>query len=196
MQLPNEHTRASYLLEGIQCPDPCLQAAMVSVDGPDGMRNNFEATAVHNLPYDPVSKKQAATGKCPAAQILAATAEDVEVFASTTAKESIGKTGVHLQYHTTAEYHELMVEQKKELHEWRSNNLGAKTGKHQKYNGKGGHNNKKSISATIARKVKKAFTAQPKSSCGQHNNEPDDQPPPIQKLYHKCGTCNGGQNTG
>ena len=66
-----------------------------------------------------------------------------------------------------------MVEQKKELHEWRSNNLGAKTGKHQKYNGKGGHNNKKSISATITREVKKAFTAQLKS--GQHNNEPDDQ---------------------
>ena len=59
-QLPNEHTRLSYLLEGIQCPDPGLQAAMVSIrtnDGPDGMRNNFEAMAAHILPYDPVSKK-------------------------------------------------------------------------------------------------------------------------------------------
>ena len=73
------------------------------------------------------------------------------------------------------EYRELTVEQKKELHEWRSNNLSAKTGKCQKYNGKGAHSNKRSISATIAREVKKAFTAQPKSSCGQHNNEPDDQ---------------------
>ena len=45
--LPNEHTRAAYLLEGIQYPDPGLQAAMVSVrtdDGPDSMRNKFEAT--------------------------------------------------------------------------------------------------------------------------------------------------------
>ena len=68
-----------------------------------------------------------------------------------------------------------MVEQKKELHEWRSNNPGGKTGKCQKYNGKGGCNNKKRISATIAREVKKAFAAQPKSSCGHHNNEPVDQ---------------------
>ena len=90
----------------------------------------------------------------------------MEVVSSTTTKESIGKTGVHLRYHTSVEYHELRVEQKKELHEWRSNNPGAKTGKCQ---------NKKSISATIAREVKKAFAAQPKSSCGQHNNEPDDQ---------------------
>ena len=69
----------------------------------------------------------------------------------------------------------LQLNKRKELHEWRSNNPGAKTGKHQKYNIKGGHNNKKSISATITREVKKAFTAQTKSSCGQHNNEPDDQ---------------------
>ena len=168
-QLPNEHIRVSYLLEGIQCPDPGLQATMASIrtnDGPDCMRNNLR-------PQQP--KKQAATGKHPAAQILAATAEDVEVFTSTTTKESIGKTGVHLQCHPTAEYCELTVEQKKQLHEWRSNNPGAKTGKHQKYNGKGGHNKKKSISATITREVKKAFTAQPKSFCGQHNNEPDDQ---------------------
>ena len=59
-QLPNEHTRVGYLLEGVQCPDPGLQATMVSVrtdDGPDSMRNNFEATAAHILPYNPVSKK-------------------------------------------------------------------------------------------------------------------------------------------
>ena len=30
-QLPNEHTRVGYLSEGIQCPDPGLQAAMASV---------------------------------------------------------------------------------------------------------------------------------------------------------------------
>ena len=65
-------------------------------DGPDSMRNNFEATAAHILPYDPVSKKQVATGKCPVAQISATTTEDVDVFTSATTKESIVKTGVHL----------------------------------------------------------------------------------------------------
>ena len=89
-QLPNELTRVGYLLKGIQCPDPGLQAAMASIrtnDGPDSKRNN---SAAHILLYDPVAKKQAATGKHPAAQILATTAEDVEVFTSITTKESIG----------------------------------------------------------------------------------------------------------
>ena len=62
-QLPHEHTRVGYLLEGIQSIDPGLQAAMASVktdDGRDGMRNDFEAAAAHLLPYDPVAKKKAA----------------------------------------------------------------------------------------------------------------------------------------
>ena len=43
-QLPNELTRVGYLLEGIQCPDPGLQAAMASMqtdDGANGMRSDF-----------------------------------------------------------------------------------------------------------------------------------------------------------
>ena len=61
-QLPNEHTCVGYLLEGIVCPDPVLQTAMVSIhtdDGPTGMRNDFEAAVAHILPYDPVAKKRA-----------------------------------------------------------------------------------------------------------------------------------------
>ena len=64
-QLPNSHTRVSYLLGGIQCSDAGLQAAMASVrtdDGPQGMRNDFESAAAHLLPYDPVAKKHAASG--------------------------------------------------------------------------------------------------------------------------------------
>ena len=63
-QLPNQHTHVGYLLEGIQCPDPGLQAAMASIhtdNRPQGMHNNFEATATHLLPYDPVTNKRAAS---------------------------------------------------------------------------------------------------------------------------------------
>ena len=59
-QLPNEHTRVGYLLEGIQCSDPGLQAAMSSVrtdDGANGMRNDFEKAAAHLLRYDPIARK-------------------------------------------------------------------------------------------------------------------------------------------
>ena len=65
-QLPNELTRVGYLLEGIQCPDPGLQAAMVSMrtdDGADGMRSDFERAAAHLLPYDPVARKWSAGTK-------------------------------------------------------------------------------------------------------------------------------------
>ena len=57
-QRPNEHSRVGFLLEAIHCSDAGLQAAMASIktdNGPDGMRNNFEATATHLLPYDPVA---------------------------------------------------------------------------------------------------------------------------------------------
>ena len=59
-QLPNEHSRVGFLLEAIQCSNPGLQPAMASIktdNGLERMRNNFEATAAHLLPYDPVAKK-------------------------------------------------------------------------------------------------------------------------------------------
>ena len=49
-QLPIEHTCVGSLLEGIVCPDPGLQTAMVSIhtdDWPTGMRNDFEAAVSH-----------------------------------------------------------------------------------------------------------------------------------------------------
>ena len=33
-------------------------ASIKTYNGPEGMRNNFEATAAHLLPYDPVAKKR------------------------------------------------------------------------------------------------------------------------------------------
>ena len=71
-QLPNELTRVGYLLEGIQCPDPGLQAAMASVqtdNGAYGMRSDFERAAAHLLPYDPVVRKWLVGMKRPAADI-------------------------------------------------------------------------------------------------------------------------------
>ena len=65
-QLPNEHTRVGYLLDGIQCSDPGLQAAMASVrtdDGANGMRSDFKKAAVHLLPYDPSCKETSSRHK-------------------------------------------------------------------------------------------------------------------------------------
>ena len=62
-QLPSKFSRVGYLLNAIQSNDAGLQVAMASIKidtGPEGMQNNFEATASHLLPYDPVQKRQTA----------------------------------------------------------------------------------------------------------------------------------------
>ena len=117
-QLPNEHTHVSYLLEDIVCTDPGLQAAMASIhtdDGPTGRRNDFEAAVAHILPYNPIAKKWAAAGsKRTAAQIsLVEVPEAAKI--SSAMKVCIGKTGVHLWYHTPEEYHQLTDDQKSKL---------------------------------------------------------------------------------
>ena len=132
-QLPNEHTRVGYLLEGIQCPNPGLQAAMVSVrtdDGANGMRSDFERSAAHLLPYDPIVQKWSAGSKQPAANIsdtqgtvdANTSATEVSGTATKERKASISKTCIHLQYHTNSEYRALSTAQKRELLEWRDKN--------------------------------------------------------------------------
>ena len=93
-QLPNEHSRVGFFLEAIQCSDPGLQAAMTSIktdNGLEGMRNNFEATAAHLLPYDRVATKRSSGQKRGSAQISSV----MGTSNATMKKPSIGKTGVH-----------------------------------------------------------------------------------------------------
>lgn len=148
-QLPNQHTRVGYLLEGIQCEDAGLQAAMAAVrvdKGPNGKRNDFEATASHLLPYDPVAKRRAAGGKRGAAQISDTTA-DIAAFGT---KQGIGKSGVHLRYHKPSEYKKLTKEQKDELREWRANNNPPK-----KDNSNKRQKREKAIAAAVNKEVEK-----------------------------------------
>ena len=118
-----------YLLKGIQYPDPGMHVAMASIctdNGLQGMCNNFEALAAHLLPYDPVIKKQAVSPKYLAAQISALEGDSAEISDTTGKKPSIGKSGVHIHYHMTVEYHKLSVEQDRELREWRVSNRDNK----------------------------------------------------------------------
>ena len=164
-QLPNEHTRVGYLLEGIQCSDAGLQAAMASVrtdTDPDGMRNRFEKAAAHLLPYDPAAKKRAAAtnNKRNAAQISSVEIDDTTLTAeasSTTAakKQSIGKTGVHLRYHTPSEYDNLTNEQKDELREWRKANPSKKKNNQNDKKGKSNKSVKRQLASVVAKELKK-----------------------------------------
>lgn len=146
-QLPNEHTRVGYLLDAIQTSDAGLQAAIAQIktdDAPMGKRNNFEDSASYLLPYDPVAKKRQVTGK----RDHDSTISDVtaEVSAGFGTKVGVGKTGVHLRWHTKPEYAKLPLDQKKELAEWRKKTEGETGGKgnkgSKKKNGKSGNDGK------------------------------------------------------
>ena len=93
-------------------------ASIKTDNGPEGMRNNFEATAAHLLPYDPVAKNRSGGQNRGSAQISSV----MDPSPTTTKIPSIGKTGVHLRYYKTGEYKNLTNEQKEVLKEWRANN--------------------------------------------------------------------------
>jgi hypothetical protein len=117
-QLPNEISRVTYLLTGIECMSAPLQAAMALVcnnTGANGKVNDFESTAAFLLPHDPVSTRRAAT-KCGAevSEVVIDSAEE-----SFHKKARIGKTGVELRFHKGNEYFKFSDEQKKELNDHR-----------------------------------------------------------------------------
>ena len=70
-------------------------ASVQTNTSPSGKRNRFEATATHIFPCDPVVKK--ITSNKRGYSDIAET-KKVEVYSFGT-KASIGKTGVHFQYH-------------------------------------------------------------------------------------------------
>jgi hypothetical protein len=129
-QLPNEHSRVGYLMEGIQCIDAGLQAALASIktdNDPDSLPNNFEASASHLLPYDPVQRKRSVTqGKRGSADISDVTGGDGVTIVAFGANKDIGKTGVHLRYHSPEEYKTLSKAQTDELREWRKTTPGGR----------------------------------------------------------------------
>ena len=84
---------------------------------PGGMRNNFESSAAHLLPYDPVAKKRAAGSKR-GESLISEVDGEVQVAASI-GKPGIGKTGVHLRNYKYDEYKKLSQAQKDELNEYK-----------------------------------------------------------------------------
>ena len=156
-QLPNKSTRVGYLLDGIECSDAPLQAAMALVrndDAVNGKRNDFEATALFIVPHCPIARKHSTGNKCGMAQILDAVGKDdkqppAEVGAvSGSKKVSFGKTGVEFRFYKKQEYEKLSDTQKKELKEHCEKNGNDKVSKKQKAGG--GKEQQKMISAAIA----------------------------------------------
>jgi hypothetical protein len=160
-QLPTEHTRVGYLLEGIQCNDAGLQAAMASIKidtAVGGKRADFEAASTHLLPYDPVAKKRTAAGsKRGSGEISDMTSADVSSFG---AKEGIGSSGVHLRYHKPDEYETLSNDQKEELRIWRKKSKDKpKKGRASKPGVQTKQQRDSAMAAAVEKKVEKKLAA-------------------------------------
>ena len=114
-QLPNEHTRVKFVVDGILCGDTDLKAAIAMVKqdrAPTGMYHNFEPMAAYIIPNDPVAKRLAdASGKRPSVRILDANVQQ----GPPRKKKRVGDAGVELRFHSTPEYKKLTVEQKDDL---------------------------------------------------------------------------------
>lgn len=156
-QLPNEHTRVTYLLDAIQCNDAPLQAAMALVRNdtePTGKMNDFEATASYLLPHDPVSKKRTAGTKRGVAEI--SDTSGAEASSTSAGKPASGKTGVEFRFYQREDYFKLTEDQKEELRLHRMNRGGKGDRENKKNQGSNkkhwDKNTKKMIAAAVTKK--------------------------------------------
>ena len=161
-QLPNEHTRVTYLLDAIECNDPPLQAAIANIeedtgDGTlanPGKRNDFELAVAALLPKDPVARKREFANKRGISAISSDANVEISAFGN---KPGIGKSGVHLRWHSKKEFKKLTQDQMKELMKWREHKLSQDSN----YDPKSEKGSKKESGGDKRRtkKEKKAFAA-------------------------------------
>ena len=130
--IPDEHTRVSNLLAGIQTTDTefCTKKSAIqdTEDDVDGPFYNFEAAVQRLAPACPVARLR---GKRKLANIsetvaLGTTVDEANISdlsaGDVLLKSGIGKTGVRLGWHKRADHMKLSKEQKDELREWLKQN--------------------------------------------------------------------------
>jgi hypothetical protein len=176
VQIPTEHSRVGYLLAGLKSTDASLMAAIAAVrvdNDANGMRNDFEGTATHLMPYDPVLKRRSENpGKRRSADISDVNATEATV-ASFGSKKGSGSSGVSFRYHTTEEYDKLNKDQRDELRTWRAANPEKKKGKgnpnpNPKNAKKGAKaQNEKAIAAAVEKRMKNAETSKKANEDGE-----------------------------
>ena len=96
--------------------------------------------------------------------------EVTEVSGTATMKESIGKTGVHLWWHTIVEYKEMTTEHKRELGKWRERNPDMKKGNEKRGKKRRG-SSKNQISAAVAKELKKLASEKAKEDSNEADAE-------------------------
>ncbi len=117
--IPSSEQQVRYLLDGIQCGDPQLLAAIGNIKadtGDDSKLTDFEATAAYIIPFDPVTLKRCLKRKSGVSYDIAA----VDLG------QTKGETGVEICFHKPSEYRHLTSDQRVELKKLRMQNKGKK----------------------------------------------------------------------
>ena len=149
-------------------------------DGTDanpGKRNDFELAVAYILPKDPVARKRDASNKRGAGEISDITA-NISGFGD---KPGIGKTGVHLRWHSDDEYKNLSQDQRKELNRWRSKQRKANPDFNSNDKKRSGPPNsqkrekkaKKAMAAAIEKQVEEKLNEKMKAS--EEDQQTDDE---------------------
>ena len=108
-QVPNDHTRVTYLIENIEHQDADLRAAIAQIrTNSGGTRDDFEKSVSLLLPVDPYIKTPANKPKV-----------TFEISSAGGTKYGRGKgSGVDLRWHKREEFFKLSDKAKNELREW------------------------------------------------------------------------------
>lgn len=154
VEVPNERSRVTYVLDSIKCTDAEVLAALAAIrQDATGKRVNFEDTVAFLLPTCPVKRKQHAKGG--GKRLVNA---DVSAITSDL-PSARGKTGVELRYHKFAEFQKLSKAQKEELKEWTAKNKKRSAAGGSDNMGKKGAKRVKGMIASAMADHKKAFEA-------------------------------------
>jgi hypothetical protein len=135
VNVPNERSCVTHLIESIQSTDPTVLAALAAVrqDETD-KRVNFENSFAYLVVVCPVEATLAKKGKVSFQADISGTSATAAGLGGDAKKPSFGTTGVALQYHKHKDFVKLPKDQKDELSAWQransdKNNGGGKRNK-------------------------------------------------------------------
>ena len=157
-QVPTEHTRVGYLLDGIESDSPALHAAIATVrNDKDSSRKSFDLAVAILVPSDPFTRNESLK----ASKNISFNISGADGSAtSQISKNGRGaKTNVDLRWHTATEFAALSRDKKTELSGWQRTDDGKKATsdarnqhfnakKHKKFNA--GKKDEKKLKARVA----------------------------------------------
>jgi hypothetical protein len=135
VNVPNERSRVTHLMESIQSTDPTVLAALAAVrQDENDKRVNFENSFAYLVVVCPVEAKLAKKGKVSFQADISGTSATAAGLGGDAKKPGFGTKGVSLHYHKHKDFVKLPKDQKDELSAWQransdKNNRGGKRNK-------------------------------------------------------------------